>query len=125
MTRAARTVYIFGIYLIVMGGVLIGAPNTLLALLRVPPTTEPWIHILGVTAMSIGLFHVGAARSELRPFFQASVRTRFFAATALTALVVLAIAPPIIIGFAAMDAATALWTRAALREARPPAQSAT
>lgn len=117
MTRAARSVHVFGIYLLVMGGVLLGAPNTLLALIRLPQTTEPWIHILGITMMAIGLFFMTSARAELRPFFEATVWVRTFAFVSLTILVVLKIAPAIMVGFGAVDAAGAVWTRLSLREA--------
>ena len=123
MTRAARSVYVFGIYLLVMGGVLIGAPNTLLGLLRLPQTTEPWIHVLGITAMSIGMFFVTSARAELRPFFQATVWVRTFASVSLILLAVLKVAPPLMIGFGLVDAAGALWTYLSLRETRVMAQT--
>lgn len=41
MTRAARSVRAFGIYLLLLGGVLVASPNTLLAVVRLPATTEP------------------------------------------------------------------------------------
>ena len=117
MTRAARSVYVFGIYLIVAGGVLIGSPNTLLAILQLPPTTEPWVHVLGIPVMSIGMLHVSSARADLVPFFRASVWVRFFVLAALTVLAALRLIPPILIGLGVIDAAGATWTRIALREA--------
>lgn len=117
MTSAARSVFVFGIYLLVTGAVLIGAPNLLLAVIGVPQTTEPWIHILGITMMAIGMFFVASARAEQRAFFQASVWVRTFASLSLVGLAVLKIAPAIIVAFAAVDAAGAAWTRLSLREA--------
>ncbi len=117
MSRAARSVYVFGIYLIVMGAVLFGAPNTLLPLLGLPRTTEPWIHVLGITVMAIGMFFVACARAEQRGFFRATVWVRTFAFLSLTVLVVLGIAPPIMVAFGAVDAGGAVWTRLSLREA--------
>lgn len=115
MTRAARSVYIFGIYLIAVGGILIGAPNVMLSLLRLPATTEPWVHVLGVPMMAIGMLHVTSARSDLVPFFRASVWVRFFPLVALSALTILGIIPPIIAGFGLIDAATGVWTHMSLR----------
>ena len=116
MTPAARSIYVFGIYLIIVGAVLMGSPNTLLGILRLPPTTEPWAHILGVPVMGLGMYHVVSARAELTRFFQASVWIRLFVLVSFVLMAVLRIVPPIIIGFGIIDAAFALWTRLALRE---------
>jgi hypothetical protein len=116
MTRAARSIYVFGIYLIAVGGILIGAPNTLLALIRVPPTTEPWIHILGVVVMAMGMLHVASARGEQTAFMRASARVRVFVLTAFVVFVLLKIAPPVIILFGIADIAFAAWTFTALRD---------
>jgi hypothetical protein len=115
MSRAARSVYAFGIYLVVLGGILLGSPNTLLSLLQLPTTTEPWVHILGVPVMGLGLLFIASARAELVAFFRATVGTRVFAFVSLAALAVLAIAPPIIAAFGLADLIGALWTFAALR----------
>jgi hypothetical protein len=116
MSAAARSVYIFGIYLIAVGAILIGAPNTLLALLQLPATTEPWIHVAGVPVMAVGMLHVTSARSELTPFFRASVWIRFFPLIAFGALAAIGVIPPIVAGFGLVDAASAVWTRMALRQ---------
>jgi hypothetical protein len=118
MTRAARSVYVFGIYLLVVGAVLIGAPNTLLALLQLPSTNEPWVHVLGVPVMGMGVYHVVGARAELVPFFRATVWVRVFVLVIFAALAALQVVPPIIIGFGLVDAGCALWTHLAMRETR-------
>jgi hypothetical protein len=117
MTRAARSVHVFGIYLLGTGAVLVGAPNTLLAILRLPPTSEPWIHVLGITVMAIGMYYMTGARAEQRAFLRATVWVRAFVFASLIVLAILNIAPPVLVGFGVVDAAGALWTRLSLREA--------
>jgi hypothetical protein len=123
MSRAARSIYVFGIYLIVLGAVLIATPNTLLTLLRLPTTTEPWIHVLGVPILAMGLIHLASARAEQLAFFRATVHARVFAFAALAVLALMSIAPPIVAGFGVADLAGAIWTFMTLREAgvRAPA----
>ena len=116
MTRAARSVYAFGIYLLILGGVLVGAPNTLLALVRLPPTTEPWIHVLGVAVLGMGILHLASARAEQTAFFRATVGARLFAFASLLTLTLVNIAPPIVAAFGLADLAGAVWTFAALRK---------
>lgn len=115
MSGAARSAYVFGIYLIVVGGMAMGAPNTLLALLRLEPTTDPWIRVAGVVVVAIGMLDVACARSNQVGFFRATVATRSFAALSFAAFVALGLAPPVLLLFGAIDAAGALWTFIALR----------
>jgi hypothetical protein len=115
MSRAARSVYIFGWYLIGVGGVLVGSPNTMLALVRVPAAHEPWIHVLGVAVMGMGLVYLTNARDNHASFLRSTVRTRLFAFGAFVALAVAGIIPPIVAVFGLADAAGAAWTHVALR----------
>lgn len=114
MTPPARSIYLFGIYLVAAGGFIVGAPGTFLALLRLPPTTDPWLRVLGVPIMSIGLLHVACGRAEQTGFFRASIWARVFVLVTLSALVALRLAPVIVLLFGLVDAAGAAWTRLAL-----------
>ena len=76
MSSAARSVYVFGIYLLIVGGMLLGAPNTLLMVIGLSPTTEPWIHVAGIPVMAMGMLFASSARAENRWFFRASVWVR-------------------------------------------------
>lgn len=116
MTRVARSVYAFGIYLVSLGGVLIASPNTLLTLVRLPTTTEPWIHVLGVAVLGMGMLFLASARAEQTAFFRASVGARLFAFASLVALALLNIAPPLVAAFGLADLGGAVWTFAALRK---------
>jgi hypothetical protein len=120
MTSAARSIYVFGIYLIVIGGILMGSPNTFLAALRIEPTTEPWIRIAGMLVMVIGILDVACARREQTGFFQATVYTRTFALLVFLAFALFGIAPRVLIVFGLIDAAGALWTHSALRKSSRP-----
>jgi len=117
MSSAARSVYVSGIYLLVVGGILLGAPNTLLMVLGLPPTTEPWIHVAGIPIMAMGMLFASSARAENRWFFRASVWVRVFALISFVMLAVLQVAPAVVVGFGIVDALGALWTRLSLREA--------
>ncbi|NJN42507.1 MAG: hypothetical protein HC811_10070, partial [Flammeovirgaceae bacterium] len=58
MTKAAKSVYYFGFYLLVVGFGLITFPNDILALMFFEPTSEVWIRIVGVMAVNIGLYYI-------------------------------------------------------------------
>ena len=115
MTAAARSIYVFGIYLIVLGGILMGSPNTLLSILGIAETSEPWIRVVGMLVMVIGILDVACARNEQTAFFRTTVYTRTFAFITFTLFASTGIAPPILIVFGLIDEAGALWTLAALK----------
>jgi hypothetical protein len=116
MSRAARSLRIFGIYLVALGGILIGSPNTLLSLVRLAPTSEPWIHVMGVAVMGMGMLFMAAARVEVPGFIRATVWIRVFALVAMAALVLARVAPPVVLLFGLVDAAAAAWTYISLRQ---------
>jgi hypothetical protein len=116
MTRVARSVSAFGIYLSILGGVLIATPNTLLSAVHLPPTNEPWIHILGVAVLGMGILFLAGARAEQTAFLRATIGARLFAFASFVALVLLHVAPPLVAGFGVADLAGALWTFAAFRQ---------
>lgn len=115
MTRAARSLHVHGIYLVALGAILIGSPNTLLSLVALPPTTEPWIHVLGIPVMGMGMLFMAGARAEQTAFIRATVWARVFALLAFIALALARVAPPVVVLFGLVDAAGAVWTFLALR----------
>lgn len=118
MSRAARSVLAFGIYLLVLGAGLLVVPNTLLALFRQPPTQEPWLRVVGLVVLVLGLYYVSAAREQVTAFFRWTLWGRPLAVVVLVALVIAGIAPAFVLILCAIDLMCAAWTFAALRADR-------
>lgn len=117
---------VFGAYLLVLGPTLAIAPNVVTRLVGAPETHEPWLRLVGVLALNIGLFYCVAAVRELRPIIAASVPVRLGIPLWLLAFVWFAGADASVLVFGAADLAGALWTAAALRidrKARPAARA--
>jgi len=115
MTRAALSVFVFSVYLYVLGFVLVVAPNALLGLFRIPDTDEVWVRVVGMLVAIIGYYYSTAARAELTPMFRASAFARLSVLVFFVAFVLLGFAPPVLIVFGLIDAVCAVWTLAALR----------
>jgi len=115
MTKPATTLFVFAIYLILLGAALLVAPNSLLGLFGVPPTTEVWIRVVGMLVVFLGVYYVVAARINSLPFMEASVRLRGSVLLFFGAFVALGWAPPVLLLFAAIDVLGALWTHLTLR----------
>ena len=123
MSPAARTVHLFGLYLVAVGVALIVIPNVLAGVFGIPPTDEPWIRMLGLLVLGLAGYYLVAARSELTVFFQASVTGRVLIGAGLIVIVSLwGYWMAVVFGLA--DIAGALWTRAVLADNQPKRQAA-
>src|SRR5437660_5907429 len=68
MSQAAKTLFVFGIYLCGLGLLLLLVPNLLLRVFRAPPTHEVWIRLNGMFVLCLSFFYVKAARNQLTIF---------------------------------------------------------
>jgi hypothetical protein len=118
MSRAARSVLVFGIYIAVMGLLLSTVPNMVIGPLGFPEAREPWIRVLGVVVAALGFYYVQAARHELTHFMKWTVWVRAVVLVGFVLLVVAGQAPPVLILFGLIDAAGAAWTAFALGAGR-------
>lgn len=116
MSAATTSIRVFGIYLVVLGAALIVAPNAVLAPFGVPPSSEVWPRVVGVLAVALGFYYGQAARSELVPFYRATIVVRAFVFVSFGAFVLLGFAPPALALFGTVDLAGAVWTGASLRK---------
>lgn len=122
MAMSARTMFVFAIYLFVLGVGLIAVPNQLLAPFQIPPTQEVWVRVLGMVTLFLGIYYVTAARHNLLPIMEMSVKLRASVPVFLAGFVALGFAPPVLLVFGAVDLAGAIWTFLTLRsELGPPA----
>jgi hypothetical protein len=64
MSKTAFTIKASCCYILALGLGLVLVPNMVLSLLRMPPTSEVWIRVLGVVVINIGVFFWVAARTE-------------------------------------------------------------
>jgi len=115
MTAAARSIQVFGAYLVALALALLLSPNTLLGLFGFAPTGEVWIRVVGMLVGILGVYYLQAARASLAAFYRWTVPVRLSVPVFFGAFVLLELAPPALLLFGAVDAAAALWTWAALR----------
>jgi hypothetical protein len=116
MNTAAKSVYYFGFYLLLLGITLITYPNLLLSTFGQPETMEVWIRVVGVIVFNIGLYYIFMAPANNALFCTLTVYTRLAVLVWFIVFVVLEWAQPSLILFGAVDAVGALWTYMALRK---------
>ena len=122
MSKSALSVFVFGIYLLVLGIVLVVAPNFLLGIFSVPSTSEVWIRVAGVLVLILSFYDIQAARLEMIEFFKLTVYSRVPVIVFFTAFVLLGFAAPVLILFGAIDLLGAIWTALALRSTKTAAK---
>ena len=115
MNRAALSILVFGVYIVVVGVMLSGVPNLLLGPLGFPEAREPWIRVLGVVAIVLGCYYVQAARQDVTSFFRWTIWGRAAILVGFSLLVLAGQVAPTLILFGAIDGAGAVWTALALR----------
>lgn len=120
MSRAARSIFVFGIYLIVIGLGFLVMPNVALRIFGFPETTEPWIRVMAMLLLILASYYIQAARNELMVFFRFTVHARASVIVFYAAFVLFGLAQPMLLMFGAVDLLAAIWTWVSLR---PPQSS--
>jgi len=123
MSKPARTIFVFGIYLLVLGVALVTVPNLLLGVFGIPATREVWIRVVGMLVLILGCYYVQAARheAEWKAFIRMTVPMRMSVIVFFAGFVAAGLVTPMILLFAVIDFAAAAWTWLALRGATRPA----
>ena len=118
MSKAARSLLVFGIYLVALGLFLVIAPNTLITLFGLPEAQDVWIRVVGMLLLFLAFYNIQAARHEVARYFGWSVIARASVIVIFAVFVLLKRVKPVLLLFGAFDLAGALWTHFALRQDR-------
>ena len=119
MKNARLSVLVFGLYLVIVAGLgFMFMPMQILHLFGLTAGDDVWIRFVGMLASIIGFYYIQVARTGLDRFISWTVPGRFYAAAFMVLLVVLKMAGPGLLLFAAIDAGAATWTWFALRSAK-------
>ncbi|MEP6901316.1 MAG: hypothetical protein ABJA66_06170 [Actinomycetota bacterium] len=116
MSRAAKSLFVFGIYLCGLGFSLLFVPNLILQFFGVPPTNEVWIRINGMFMLCLSFYYVLSARNELTNFIRWTVWGRIAVIFYFTSFVLLVSAPKALLLFGLIDLLSAIWTWLALKK---------
>ncbi len=123
MSAAARSIFVYAIYVFGLGATLLLVPNIPLPIFGLPQASEVWIRVAGMTVIFLSIIYFVAALNEYRATFQVSVWIRFAVPVFFAAFIVAGYAPWNLILFTPLDVLFAVWTWSALRGARQPALS--
>jgi hypothetical protein len=115
MSRAAFSVWVFGLYLAGQGALLLVSPDFLLGLLGLPLSQDVWPRAVGVALLALAFYYVQSARAESRPFFGWTVQFRGFQFVVFVVLVALGLGEPILLLTSGVELLAGVWTWLELR----------
>jgi len=116
MSSAAKSLFVFGIYLFGLGLTLLLVPNLILQFFGAPATSEVWIRVNGMFVLCLSFYYVQAARNQLTIFIRWTVWARIAVIFYFAAFVLLVSAPKALLLFGLIDLLAALWTWLALKK---------
>jgi hypothetical protein len=116
VSRAAKSIVFFGVYLLVAGLGFLLIPNLPLSIFGLPTTTEVWIRVVGLVVAAVGGYYLYLGRLNDTSFFRVTVPGRFAVAAGLLVFVLLDLVGPQLLLFAVLDSAGAIWTWLSLRK---------
>ncbi|MFK7953293.1 MAG: hypothetical protein AB8B73_10650 [Ekhidna sp.] len=115
MSKAANTVWLFGIYLIIEGLFLMLAPSWILVSIGVPDPESVWRIVLGFVVALLGYYYIRNAKENLTPFFGFTVQVRIIQFFFFLWLYFFERGSLALVGFSAIEMLAGVWTWRALR----------
>ena len=110
MSKSAKSVLIFGIYLGVIVLILLLVPNALITPFGIEPANEVWIRLSGILLMALAVYYSLAAKHEIVVIMKATAFIRMTIIFYFTAFALLKLVSPNIIIFSAIDFLGGVWT---------------
>lgn len=114
MNASTLSIFIWGIYVILIGVLLLLIPKRTLSLFGHDAPKDHWVRVIGIIALSLGYFYIIAAQNELVSLYWASINARVAGFLGFLGLVVFKKAKSKIILFGIVDVIGASWTLLAL-----------
>jgi len=123
MDRASKSIFVFGLYMIGEGLVLLVIPGVFLKLLKLPGEELFWVRVVGWALFVLGYYYVQAARHNFRDFYHWTVQIRVAQFVLFIVFVLLNFVGPIIVVLSGIEFLAGVWTFWALRVDRKNSKS--
>jgi len=118
MSGAAKSILVHGIYLGLLGALLVIVPNFVLGTLGLPPANDVWVHVTGALTFLLGFYYIQSARTEAVGFMRLTVQARIMFMFFCIVFVIYGSVRPGLLIAGLLDLLGAIWTALALRSAR-------
>jgi hypothetical protein len=116
MTTSGKSVFYFGLYVLLSGILFLVIPEKIISLNGFPPLQQGWSTAIGCLALVIGAYDTYAGKNNVLPMIRFSVYVRIGFCIATVLVVVSGQMPATFIGFGVIDAIGALITASLLKK---------
>jgi hypothetical protein len=110
MSKSAKSVLFFGIYLSVIGIILLVVPNMLITPFGIEEAHEVWIRLSGILLMALSVYYILGAKHEIVVVMKATAFIRMTIIIFFTAFAYFELVSSTILIFAAVDYLGGFWT---------------
>ena len=97
MSRAAKSIFIWGILMVLLGVCSLFSPNFFLPIFGLPSTAEVWIRAFALLLALLGGYYLYCAWNNDVIFFRVTIPGRFLFALGLATFVTLCFVKPILL----------------------------
>ena len=116
MKQSTLSMWVFCIYMLILGTIFMFFPNHVITLLGFEPATDVWIHILALVLYILSFYYYLAIKEEAYNFYRWTTYGRMPIFFVLLAFVLLDMGPPILLVFGVFESGCAIWTRMSLKK---------
>ena len=110
MSRINKSVFVFGLYALGMGFVLLFIPHLILPLVGILFSNEPWLFLLGFVLMCSSYYYLRSAWKGEDDFALYTIHTRFASPVLVAFLISTGKADWHFLSFGIVDGLGGLWT---------------
>ena len=116
MTSTAKSIFYYSFYMMGMGLGLLFIPDLILGVFGFDPTSDIWIHVLGLFAFCTGMLYFYCGRTNQTGFFRISIIERSVFFLGMVGIGLFLQADPMLALIGGVDLFGAIWTAATLRK---------
>ncbi len=117
MTKSAKSLYYFGLYVLLTGLIICIIPDKFVSLLKLPEISIAWARIIGLLVIIIGSYDILNGRNNNIPLIKASIYLRLFFFLGILALFITGQMPIEILPLGIIDLLGAIWTALSIKGA--------
>lgn len=110
MNSVNKSIFVFGLYSLFMGIVLLFLANLVLPMVGLPVSKEPWLHLLGFVLICSSYYYLRSALKGNIDFARYTIHTRLFAPLVVVFLIVTDKADWHFLSFGIVDGLGGIWT---------------
>jgi len=116
MSNAAKSILVFGVYIVIIGFLFLIIPQPFLSLININNPDNLPVRLLGMLLIFYGYFYLraGFKEHEMHSFYIWTTHTRSCAILFLIFFTIMGWANPLVIFFGIIELAGAIWTHLAL-----------